>query len=42
MRAVLVGCGIVSSTLLTLRVLPSLYAAFESGDSGRAAEVRVP
>lgn len=35
LATVVIG-GIISSTLLTLMVLPSLYAAFESGDSGRA------
>ena len=34
LATVVIG-GIISSTLLTLMVLPSLYAAFESGDSGR-------
>ncbi len=35
LATVVIG-GIIRSTLLTLMVLPSLYAAFESGDSGRA------
>jgi hypothetical protein len=35
LATVVIG-GIISSTLLTLMVLPSLYAAFESEDSGRA------
>jgi heavy metal efflux system protein len=39
LATVVIG-GIVSSTLLTLLVLPSLYAAFESGDADRAPEVR--
>jgi Cu/Ag efflux pump CusA len=35
LATVVIG-GIIRSTLLTRMVLPSLYAAFESGDSGRA------
>ncbi len=39
LATVVIG-GIISSTLLTLMVLPSLYAAFESGDSGRVTADR--